>query len=148
VRVAGLADAVELASSGARTCARTRAGEVWCWGLSWRIDAPADVTPVQVPNLTGAVDLELGSTFGCVRHDDGDVACWGSNDLGGLGDGGRLDHSDDAVPVARAAGSTRLVIGGGLACARVDRAWRCWGYAEDSSIYRQPVEPPWTTLRP
>lgn len=77
--VEGVADAVEVAVAIETTCARTRAGEVLCWGRSF--DEECEVSaPRPVPGVTDVVQLRATSVNEgiCAVHGDGTVTCWTS----------------------------------------------------------------------
>ena len=93
---------VELALEDVRTidafwatsCAVTRAGELWCWGVNdhgqVRVGGPmTEPSPVQVDRVSDVELVAVGRGHVCVTlaGDAGGVHCWGQNDLGQLGDG-------------------------------------------------------------
>lgn len=135
VEVVGVSNAVEIAASSGRTCARL-GGNILCWGR-WKgvaqmgsvsnavsialggINACAVRTTGSVfcwdddgahadpggKELIDAVEVAVGDRHMCVRHALGDVSCWGDNFMGQLGD-------DRAVlPNKRAAGKVPGLIG-------------------------------------
>jgi hypothetical protein len=82
VAVAGLPGAVvEIAAGEWHTCARTAAGELWCWGMGY---GPADAcsgyacssTPVRVALAGPAVRVYAGGLTTCAETTDGTVWCW------------------------------------------------------------------------
>lgn len=105
-RVSGIGEAVQVAVGGEATCARTKVGEVWCWGSNAKgllghnpIDDPlcskaggpnsgtsgrCNSTPqkVALPQNVVADDLVMGSVVACVHTTTRDVYCWGSNGNG------------------------------------------------------------------
>jgi hypothetical protein len=105
-KVAGLLDAVEVEVGVEAACARTRAGEIYCWGsnqngllghdptgddLCERAGGPGAGTaipcspkPQKVPLPAGvtASGLSLGGTVACVSTTSRDVYCWGTNNDG------------------------------------------------------------------
>jgi hypothetical protein len=69
------------------TCARTSAGQAWCWGRATNGFADSR-TPVAVPQASiRFVELTSGGFHRCGRTAAGRVYCWGDNQLGSLGDG-------------------------------------------------------------
>jgi hypothetical protein len=84
VEVAGITDAVQLATSEAavRTCARLATGHVTCWGgqLTGKTEVN-DPRPVEVPGLTDAVDIAVSVHNACARRKSGEVVCWGAPDV-------------------------------------------------------------------
>lgn len=126
---------VQLSGSGYHFCARTRAGDVFCWGrndsgqlgLGDTMDRSRP-SRVNVPHGGGGVvQVSAGWQHTCARTADDAVYCWGDNTFGQLG-----------VPLVttRATAPTRvgalfaseIASGGGHTCA-VDHALRvqCWG---------------------
>jgi len=144
-RVAGLRDVVELSAGGDHSCARTRAGEVWCWGyaLAGALDdlgrgrrgEVSQTRATRVPGISGAAQIASGGTSACARIGDGTVRCWGSNRSGELGVG-------DVAPVTsvmpRLRGVTTIAAGGqttGIHCGvRRDGTVACWGTALDGGL--------------
>jgi len=100
--VPGLRDVAEIAAGIAATCARTAAGEVFCWGSNDEglVGAPgldSSPRPLRVEGLPRAARLSVGAMHACVVAADARVFCWGANGAGQLGDG-TTDAS--ATPVA------------------------------------------------
>jgi hypothetical protein len=116
--VRGLPPVVEVAAAALYSCARTRGGEVWCWGgdneqgqLGTAEPGPA---PRLVPGVQGAVGLSLFGERACARLPGEQFVCWG--DSGACADASsdqgpapvlRLESLDatSALQLARAAGS-------------------------------------------
>lgn len=140
VRVEGVTDAVEVRAGGAHTCARTRGGQVYCWGdgaagqLGELADARVVPHPVLVGGLTDALELSLGDRHSCARHGAGLVACWGDGAWGQLGDGARASR---AVPVdvAGLSGVEEVDAGAEHTCARLTSLEvRCWGHGDRGQL--------------
>lgn len=126
----GGADVVELAAGQNHTCARTRSGNVWCWGsnVGYQLghDALGDgefrvVGPQVVPGLTGALSLHAGGETTCVRSRAGPDApvrarCWGSGSSFQLGADERSRHTPLTLGytdvTALAIGDTFLCVAG------------------------------------
>ncbi|MFO0711237.1 MAG: hypothetical protein U0353_15420 [Sandaracinus sp.] len=88
----------EVAVGDTRVCARSEAGEVWCWGLlvETPLSAPARIVQEGGVALV-ASELVAGGSHHCARDaGDGSLRCWGWNAAGQLGDGTML-HSAPAV---------------------------------------------------
>jgi alpha-tubulin suppressor-like RCC1 family protein len=84
--VPGVADAIHLASSGTRTCAVHRSGEVACWG-SWDPSATSGWELNSLIGLSAVSQLVMGDTHACALWGGGKVACWGDGALGQVGNG-------------------------------------------------------------
>lgn len=111
----------------------------------------------------GAIDpvvtLAAAGRTACALRASGVVSCWGANDNGQLGDVGSRDgvchdrgtggdypdHSVRAV-MGPITGATRLAVGAGHVCVRVDGAShlgeaRCWGDNGDGQLGRSTTSP-------
>lgn len=123
VRVDGPTDVVQLASSdpGNAFCARSRQGEVWCWGsnhagsLGTGLASHAVLTPTLIPGLK-ATDLSMWPGGGCATTSEGGISCWGDF------------VAAQPRPVPGVAGVQELVASDHATCARASdgRVW-CWG---------------------
>jgi hypothetical protein len=105
-----LADVAELVSTSDVTCARTRGGDVYCWGandLGLVGDGTTDgvpcmtvtdpkgakqivkcrLEPTRVVGVAKATQIVMGMNHACALIADGSVQCWGGNDEHELGDG-------------------------------------------------------------
>lgn len=135
------------AGFGQHACALLEAGEVRCWGSSFRAqlgygndetigddETPEDAGPVPVGGRVVAIGG--GDHRGCAIMDDGGLRCWGYNVAGQLGYGSAVTEilvGDDEVvadigdvPVG---GRVAQAVGGRLwTCALLDTGRvRCWG---------------------
>ncbi len=77
-------------------CARTAAGEAWCWGSSiYGKLGNADFLPTPVPvAVAGGLRFSTLSAAGnhtCASTTDGVLYCWGRNNVGQFGDSTRAD---------------------------------------------------------
>ena len=93
--VPGLSDVAEVVTSGRVTCARTRGGDVLCWGNNAHAAAgqsealPVVYAPMRVPGVANATQIALGwDELACALIRGGFVVCWGRNTAGVLGRGG------------------------------------------------------------
>ncbi|HEY5927235.1 MAG TPA: hypothetical protein VIV11_36360 [Kofleriaceae bacterium] len=75
--VTGIANAVEVVASRNHTCARTAAGDVYCFGDGY--------TPTPALVASGATKITGGSNHDCAVFGDGTVRCWGDQTYGQLG---------------------------------------------------------------
>jgi alpha-tubulin suppressor-like RCC1 family protein len=147
-------DIEQISSLHVNTCARSAAGQLWCWGNGegGRVGYPsgADVYVPQAPVSIGvaAVQVAMGQAHGCFLSADGAVRCWGNGLHGTLGYGngeyiglsedpaaayatlpndGRINLGDfDGVPGWDKA--TRIYTGFDTSCAVMEGGTvRCWG---------------------
>lgn len=99
-RVGGLPAMAQVAVGHLHTCARSRAGEIWCWGSNdfgqlGNGSFTAARTPTRVLGLTGTpVDLQASCSSTHLVRDDKTLVAWGA--AGGLGTG---DATDRPTPV-------------------------------------------------
>jgi alpha-tubulin suppressor-like RCC1 family protein len=104
---------VEVSAGGSHACARTEAGELWCWGndsfgqlgfeQSGRDHVGRDAGeegPRAVAGLPKVRAISAGFYFTCVLAGDGEpeIWCWGDNGHGQLGDG-TIDRRSEPAPV-------------------------------------------------
>ena len=87
--VGGLPLIVEVAAGARHTCARSDAGEVYCWGGNGegqvgQAGVPRETRPRRV-SIEGASSLALGADFSCALTGSA-LRCWGNNAEGQLGD--------------------------------------------------------------
>jgi CO/xanthine dehydrogenase FAD-binding subunit len=98
VRVAGLADVVQIAAAGGSALALHRDGSVSAWGSRGAgvvgdglhpkrhgESGPPATTPVRVPGVSGVVQLSTSGAHALALTGDGRVLSWGSNHYGALG---------------------------------------------------------------
>lgn len=135
VSVVGLTNVVELAGGGGFFCARTDAGEVWCWGRNASGELgngtqERAISPVQAMLPAAAVQVVAGARQACAIVEGGDVYCWGE-----LPRDPPVYIEQTSIPqlVPTLHGVRKLVAfpyfsGGG--CALLDTGHiRCWGEA-------------------
>jgi alpha-tubulin suppressor-like RCC1 family protein len=119
--------------SDQRSCARTTAGRIMCWGAIWsRTSGDTNFTQVvPSPTLVGGLGLmatmDVGPTSACTVDATGFVWCWESNvnGQGGIGPG-----PGSATPrrVATDEAFSRISVGNAYACGvTIDGAGYCWG---------------------
>jgi alpha-tubulin suppressor-like RCC1 family protein len=124
----------ELSTLSDHTCALTRDGKTFCWGMNARgqlgdgTDFP-HLAPVEVLGLdSDAVSVAAGRSHSCAATGDGAVWCWGDNSYGQLGDGTR---QSSLLPVRVAQGSdiaVRVVTGFYHTCYQTKSGKvKCWG---------------------
>ncbi|HEV7558938.1 MAG TPA: hypothetical protein VGO00_25875 [Kofleriaceae bacterium] len=94
--IAELADVIDVIGGIWVTCARTRSGEVWCWGTGhWRLGS----MPREITWLHGARQLALGDNHWCALMEGDRVLCWGDNSDGALGDSTMDDARESPTEV-------------------------------------------------
>lgn len=133
VPVAGLTDAVEVASGRYHSCARHVNGSVSCWGENedgQLGDGTRNqrLTPVVVMGLGDAAEIAAGERHSCARRVDSSVVCWGHNGVRQLGDGSAIILSASPVKVMGIANAVQISTAGVHTCAVVgDGTVWCWG---------------------
>jgi alpha-tubulin suppressor-like RCC1 family protein len=110
-----LADAMDIATHGDRTCVLRVVGEAEC-----RVLAPGGDSPqVEVVAAGAASELALGADRLCVRRREGGVECAAYE---------RYDRRWGPLsPVVGVERALQIAAGDGLACAREPDRIRCWG---------------------
>lgn len=103
---------LQVATSGATSCAVMTGGSVKCWGYYHGNSSPPLGTIVAVPTLvtaltSGVTDIDAGDNHICVLQ-NGAVKCWGSNTFGQFGRG---NFSGDSATPQSAAGQMTLGVG-------------------------------------
>ncbi len=150
---------VQVSVSGDRdasfACARTAAGEVYCWGSNHAgqlgagstenigDDEKAVKAAVAVPLGAPAEEIGVGAakygSHACARLEDGRVRCWGANNFGQLGYGHKRAIGDDEavntvgyVPLGGPA--KRIWVGKFHNCAQLEQGVRCWGWNDHGQL--------------
>jgi len=159
VAVATTETFVSISAGANHTCALTREGVVYCWGLNLtgelgqaivanRCDGfPCNRRPIRVETSTRFDTISAGFGHTCALR-GGRAFCWGRNDQGQLGSA-RADDRCEGVPcnvspirVEGIDGFTSIAAGGDHTCGIAGGALYCWGanqYGQlgaDSSIRR------------
>ncbi len=140
VDVAGIDDAIDIASGRAHTCVVRRSGKVSCWGfdndgqLGDGQTGTTSPTPVDALNISDAVAVAAGSTFTCAARRAGGVACWGNNGSGQLGTG-NTTPSPSPISVPNLEGVIAIAAGQVHACAvKKDGSVSCWGEGANGQL--------------
>ncbi|MBS2028603.1 MAG: hypothetical protein JST54_11925 [Deltaproteobacteria bacterium] len=128
--VAGIADAVHIASGANRTCAARASGGVACWG-SWDPFVARDPEVAIVPNLANVTALTMSDTHVCALQSNGHAACWG-DDLRGECGNGRAEKTSFTVeapePVVGLEDAVQIAAAHTDTCAlRKSGQVVCWG---------------------
>lgn len=136
LRVANLAQAVDIASGADHNCVVRQDGTVWCWGsnkygqLGFGEIGPGVSIPTQVPGIFNAVAVGLGDAHSCVLTAEQTVWCWGGNNFGQVGSAQIDANAIVARPqqVVGVANAVQLRVGGNHNCVlTVDADALCWG---------------------
>ncbi len=136
-QVFGLIDVEVLAVGEGHACARTKAGELSCWGRGtkgqlgsglWRDEVTP--TPVALPASIALVDIATADQHTCARTTTGDVYCWGGlNARGELGVVAKQGvYAPTRVPLPGGPAVAAVAVGNTSSCAlRSDGSVLCWG---------------------
>jgi alpha-tubulin suppressor-like RCC1 family protein len=127
-----LAQVTGIAAGGARSCATTASGDLFCWGSnSWGELGSGDRwhqrLPIRVEG-TSARRVAVGVSANCSLSQAGSVQCWGNHGQGTLGDGTQPYAAAPAVVQSGAVAQVAAGLDGNHACS-VDTVGvlRCWG---------------------
>ena len=151
----GNAPVAQLVMGSDAACARTAAGQVYCWGDDYlAVDGVYPFptvgfvpVPSRIDGINGiATSIALSGAFahGCALAFFGTVWCWGSNNSGELGHPKGQSGDKPCIfnvpcaPVAQgaaAASGTALAMGDGVSCVRHgDGTVACWGGNEAAQL--------------
>jgi alpha-tubulin suppressor-like RCC1 family protein len=144
--VPGVPESVEITVGDRHSCARSAAGEVWCWGSNASGQSgigpfAGTSEPLRVQGVTGALGLAAGASHTCVVLGDRSVECWGDNRTNAIGEI-RPSVASSPVPVPTIDRALRVAPSCDATCAlHEDGSVRCWGarYASESSPRGRPV---------
>jgi alpha-tubulin suppressor-like RCC1 family protein len=155
LRVAGIANAVDVKGGYESACALLMDGTVSCWGtnVSGILGTDpnltsASITPIPVAGLSGVTAISVGGESACAVKSDGSVACWGYNVDGEIGSSvsTSCDGSGDActytpTAVKGLAGKVTAISSGNDAgsgdttCALLANGGvQCWGYNGEGEL--------------
>lgn len=120
--IAGLVDVVEIAASGATTCALIKDGTVSCWGraIGARRGDRHATPPRVVPALAGGERIAVGSATVCVLA-KGNVRCVGPSEVL------RIPHAEDSVVLDGSGTVTALAAGAAGICMKRPAEVACVG---------------------
>lgn len=139
-----LADVAGIDAGLFHTCAATRDGSAFCWGVDSAGQlgngaGGASETPTQVVGVGGAgvlanvTQIGVGDSHSCAVTSDGSVFCWGSDGSGQLGNGAG-GSSQTPIRVVGVGGTgflehvSRIAVGPGYSCAGTGSgSVYCWG---------------------
>jgi alpha-tubulin suppressor-like RCC1 family protein len=132
--VAGITNAIAVATGGTHTCALLADATVTCWGgnewgeLGDGTHTP-HYTPENVQGLGDVTEIAAGFAQSCALVADGTIYCWGT--WGGLG-GGTATEALAPVPLVEHAVAVSL--GGAYGCALTSAGTvPCWGVQYDDT---------------
>lgn len=137
--VAGVNDAIAIASGTDHTCIARKSGKVSCWGSNFAGNLGNGTTtdssvPVDVSGMTDAINVGAGGGVTCAVHKDGTASCWGANSAGGLGDGTTND-SNVPVKVKTLTGIVDIRPSTNATCALTGTGdVYCWGAGSDGQL--------------
>jgi len=139
--VAALRDSVDAMALGQySTCARTRAGELRCWGLNaFGVLGDGTISNRNTPLslvLSGPVrEVALLANHVCATLESGAAWCWGYNIDGALGDRSTATRLRPVAVRGLEASAVSVTVGGRHSCvATEDGAVRCWGGNERGQL--------------
>jgi len=142
-----LSNVAAIGTGTAHTCAVTRDGSVWCWGLNSDgqlgngTQTDHEDLPVRVKGVSDAVAVGGGNEHTCALLASGGVACWGENRDGQLHDGTTTDRMR-AVSVNGVHDGVALAVGFDHACVvRAGGTVACWGANNLAQLGDVTVEP-------
>ncbi len=135
-KVAGIADAKQVAVGRDFSCVLRRGGAVACWGNNedgqlgnGRGGSPGalSLTPVAVSGLRGAQQISLGEYHGCARSREGKVRCWGSSENGQIGDDSQRVFGSP-MSIERLSKAAEVASGANHVCVlETSGTVKCWG---------------------
>ena len=128
---------VQVTSGYQYSCALTKEGQVYCWGLNTysqqgRQDFSNTLSPGVVHSLPKAIAISAGYQHTCAILEDKRVMCWGDNTDGQVGDG-RRDNGIRWFPVFvhNVFNATQVATGKAHSCALTSEGVvKCWGNNE------------------
>ncbi len=122
------------------TCALTRTGQAYCWGMNHdgqlgSRGADGSPTPVAVSTNLRFAQLAIGNSHTCGLTDDGAVYCWGANNYGVLGSDSAPASSALPILVVLEEPVVSLKSGSIHTCGlSASGVLRCWGWNELGSL--------------
>lgn len=140
VRVRSSLSFAEIGKGDGFACARTAAGEMWCWGYHNQANLGHgrtrglhyETAPVRVRFPGRVKSLAVGARHSCLLDEAGKAYCWGGNLVGELGIEGDALNSGElggrTVPVAFEGTFREIYAGPYVSCGVTpDGELYCWG---------------------
>ncbi|HEU0035591.1 MAG TPA: hypothetical protein VFQ53_33500 [Kofleriaceae bacterium] len=138
VPVAGPAlDVAQLALGEIHSCARTTAGQLFCWGSSFEGEAggPLGTTDPLARTITGTwQDVSARRFHTCGIQSDGSLYCWGRNVEGELGIGSAGTDVELPQRVGISNDWTQVRAAGLFTCGLQGTTASCWGDNPDGQL--------------
>jgi len=135
--VVGLSSVAEIAVEYARACARTKSGDVYCWGDSEFGKAGDGRLPDNVgreksapgkPVLAGAASIGVGMAHAFAVMPDGRLQCWGQNNASSCGLPPSTRYAPRPVVVPKSKDALVVRAAESVSCSIDKRgAVACWG---------------------
>lgn len=130
--VPGVSNVAEIAIADQRTCVRTLAGDLFCWGRNFTGEigdgtTTPSSTPVHVTLPLPATSIAANQGNTCAVLNNGTVRCWGIGYAGVIGNGSTADVLTPTA-VTGLSDATKVVLAQEMACAlRSGQNVSCWG---------------------
>ena len=130
--VVGLPPVAQMAGGHEHTCARTTAGQLYCWGrnLSGQVgngSSSASWVPVLIGGVGTVVHLSAGIDHTCAVSSAGNIYCWGWGGVGQLGIGNEGTRNTPQQ-VSSLPSSQQVAAGIDFTCAlTASQEVHCWG---------------------
>ena len=140
IKVPGIKNIVEVVTGEIHTCARTKTGEVFCWGDNGSGQlGQGDGEPLKgilKLSLDGVVHLAAGDYNTCALRRDDSLWCWGDNSSLQLGEGNRTIFLPTQVKGATEDGENLMVVGAASGTCLLKKSGDvlCWGYGGSPRI--------------
>ena len=123
----------EVSAGNHHTCARSREGAVYCWGLNHFAQLgdgsrASRLVPVLSHGIAGVAALDVAYDHSCVETESGSRLCWGLDVYGEAAGDGRAGIGQTAEPVASVRDAVQVVASLIHTCSLdAQGAVNCWG---------------------
>lgn len=142
-----IADWEQVEAGWGSSCARTRSGDVWCWGQNNMGqlgvgDTTTRTTPVQVPLPAAARSISAGFSAACALLTDASLWCWGDNYEGQMGQSDTFPGTSEPDPIQVPGSWSSMTVGQGHHCAtRSPGELWCMGRNSEDELGQGPSAP-------